>query len=141
MPASEIIGAGGAAFGQARNRGLGDHLRHRSRKGFHAAGACDIADGAEPHGLLDDLLVLARLQVLVHGQQHAVTFENLPLMGIVDRRQLDLLGTDVGPDVELGPVRQRKHANVLALVMATVVQVPQLGPLVLRVPTVVGGTE
>ena len=52
----------------------------------------------------------------------------------VDRRQLDLLVVDVLPDVELGPVRQREHADVLALAVAAVVEAPQLGALVLRVP-------
>src|SRR5689334_20594771 len=57
-----VVGAGGAPFGQTRHRGLGDHLGHRAGKGLHAAGAGDIADRAEPHRLLDDWLVLARLQ-------------------------------------------------------------------------------
>ena len=99
-----------------------------------AAGAGDVADGAEPHGLLDDLLVLARLQVLVHRQQHPVALEHVAAVCVVDRRQLDLLGADVGPDVELGPVGQREHPDVLTLVMPAVVQVPQLGPLRLRIP-------
>ena len=38
------------------------------------------------------------------------------------------------PDVELGPVRQREDAKVLARSLAAVVQVPELRPLVLRVP-------
>src|SRR6202000_3365281 len=38
------------------------------------------------------------------------------------------------PDVELGPVGDREDADVLALAMTPVVEVPQLGPLVLRVP-------
>ena len=129
-----VVGARRAALGQPRHRGLGDHLGHRPREGFHAAGAGDVADGAESHRLLDDLLVLARLQVLVHRQQHPVALEHLALVGVVDRRQLDLLGADVGPDVELGPVGQREHPDVLALVVAAVVQVPQLGPLGLRIP-------
>src|SRR4029077_11467983 len=59
---------------------------------------------------------------------------HLALMRVVDRRQLDLLGADVGPDVELGPVRQRERPDVLTLVRAAVVQVPQLGSLRLGVP-------
>ena len=47
---------------------------------------------------------------------------------------LDALLGDVLPDVELGPVAQREHPDVLALVVAAVVEAPQLGPLVLRVP-------
>src|SRR6202012_430676 len=38
------------------------------------------------------------------------------------------------PDVEVGPVRNREDADVLALALAAVVEAPQLGPLVLRVP-------
>ena len=47
---------------------------------------------------------------------------------------LDALAADVVPDVELGPVRQREDPHVLALVDAAVVEAPQLGALVLRVP-------
>ena len=39
-----------------------------------------------------------------------------------------------GPDVEFGPVRQREDPDVLALAVPAVVEVPQLGPLGLRVP-------
>ena len=53
---------------------------------------------------------------------------------VVDGRQLDVVVGDVLPDVELGPVAQREDADVLALAVAAVVEVPQLGPLVLRVP-------
>ena len=38
------------------------------------------------------------------------------------------------PDVELGPVRQREDAEVLAALVTAVVEPPQLRPLVLRVP-------
>src|SRR5258705_2721436 len=71
-----VVGASGAAFGEPRHRGLGDYLGHRAREGLDAAGAGDVADGAEPHGLLDDLLVLARLQILVHRQEHAVALKH-----------------------------------------------------------------
>ena len=47
---------------------------------------------------------------------------------------LDAFVGDVLPDVELGPVRQREHPDVLALAVPAVVEAPQLGPLVLRVP-------
>src|SRR5205823_927122 len=46
----------------------------------------------------------------------------------------DALGGEVLPDVELGPVGQREDADVLALVVPAVVERPQLGSLVLRVP-------
>ncbi len=63
--------------------------------------------------------------------------DHLTPVGVVDRRDLDLLLGDVLPDVELGPVRDREHPHVLALAMPAVEDVPQLGPLVLRVPLAV----
>ena len=52
----------------------------------------------------------------------------------VDRGDLELLRVDVLPHVELRPVGDREHAYVLSLVDAPVVEIPQLRPLVLRVP-------
>jgi hypothetical protein len=46
----------------------------------------------------------------------------------------DLFERDVLPDVELGPVRKRKHAEVFAGAFPAVVQIPELRALILRVP-------
>ena len=59
---------------------------------------------------------------------------DFPLVGVVDRRQVDLLCLDVVPDVELGPVREREDPDVLAGQMAPVVERPELGALVARLP-------
>ncbi len=48
--------------------------------------------------------------------------------------QLDVLVVDVLPDVELGPVRDGEDPDVLAGPVPPVVERPQLGALVLRVP-------
>src|SRR5206468_4771800 len=62
-----------------------------------------------------------------------VAGDDLARRGEVQRRDLDVLGRDVGPHVELGPVRQREDADALALVNAAVVEAPELWALVLRV--------
>src|SRR6185312_5898337 len=49
-------------------------------------------------------------------------------------RQLELLACDVLPHIELGPVRDREHPDVLALADPRVVEVPELRPLRARVP-------
>ena len=59
-------------------------------------------------------------------------------MGEVEVRQLDILELDVLPDVHLRPVAEREDAEVLAVVLAPVEDVPKLGPLVLRVPLAEG---
>src|SRR3970282_2191419 len=45
------------------------------------------------------------------------------------------------PDVELRPVRERKHAHALALASARVVDAPELGALLLRIPPVLRRAE
>src|SRR4030095_8994582 len=45
---------------------------------------------------------------------------------------------DVLPNIELGPVGYRENAWVFARVDARVVQVPELGPLILRIPLAEG---
>ena len=55
-----------------------------------------------------------QLHERIRGVEHAVALEHLALVREVDLRQRDVLEADVFPDVELGPVRQREHAQVLA---------------------------
>ena len=56
------------------------------------------------------------------------------MVGEVDEQHVQLLAGDVLPHVELGPIGDRKGADVLALADAPVVERPQLGPLVLGIP-------
>src|SRR5439155_10931724 len=57
-----------------------------------------------------------------------------PIRGEVERHHGDALELHVLPDVELAPVGEREDADALALVDPAVVEVPQLGPLVARIP-------
>ena len=66
--------------------------------------------------------------------QRVAAHDDLALLGEVERHDRNVLDVDVLPDVDLGPVRQRKDADALAGPDAAVQQVPQLGPLVLRIP-------
>ena len=81
-----------------------------------------------------DRLAGARRRDRRHRHQQAAPPHHLALVREVEVGQRQLLARDVLPDVELGPVGDREHAEVLALVDAGVVQVPQLRALVLRVP-------
>ena len=68
------------------------------------AGAGHVADGAEAHPRGFPLLAVEELVVGALGQDHAVPTDDLPLVGVVEARDLDFLPLDVLPDVELGPV-------------------------------------
>ena len=124
----------GPALGDAGRSDLEDDLGGRARRRLDRAGARGVADRAEADRHLLDFLVVLDVHELGDREQHAVAQEDLAAVRVVDRRELDLLALDVLPDVHLGPVRDREHPDVLALAVAAVEEVPQLGPLVLRVP-------
>jgi hypothetical protein len=71
--------------------------------------------------------------MVIDHDEGAVTLDHRTFGGEVERHDRDLLEVDVLPDVELGPVRQGKDADGL-FVLPGVVEAPELGPLVLRVP-------
>ncbi len=116
---------------------LGHDLLDRRGGRLDAARDGQVAHRAEANGGLEDLLARHQVDVLGGRVEHPVAAEDPALVREVDRRQLDVLAGDVLPDVELGPVRDREDAHVLALADPAVVDVPQLRALVLRVPLAV----
>src|SRR5207245_1720631 len=69
------------------------------------------------------------------------TLHHRALLGEVQRDDRDLVQIDVLPDVQLGPVRDREHAQAFALALARVVQTPEFGALQLRVPAMLFRTD
>ena len=116
-----------------------DDLRHGVGVRADGAGARRAAERS--HAALHQLRLLARQQrherLLEHDQRVAAD-DDLALLGEVERHDRDVLDVDVLPDVDLGPVREREHADALARPDAAVQQVPELGPLVLRIPLALG---
>ena len=104
------------------------------RLGAHGARAGHVAHRAVAHRGREHLLAVAPRQELGRRVEHPVALEHLALVREVDRGDLEVLAADVLPHVQLGPVRDREHAHVLARPHAAVVEVPQLGPLAPRVP-------
>ena len=82
-----------------------------------------------------------RHAVVVDHDQRAVALDHRARRREVQRHDRDLLEVDVLPHVELGPVRQREHPHALPRPGAGVVEPPQLGPLRLRVPPVLGRAD
>src|SRR3954471_18042418 len=132
--AGAVVGARLAALGDLRGGDLGDdRVELRGGRG-DGARAAHVADGPVAHARRERLLALDQLDVGRQRVEHPVAAEHLALVGEVDRRDLEALLLDVLPDVELGPVREREDADVLALADAPVVDAPQLGALAARVP-------
>src|SRR3954466_15492508 len=132
--ARAVVGARLAALGDLRGGDLGDDGVELGGGRGDGARAAHVADGPVAHARRERLLALDELDVGRQRVEHPVAAEHLALVGEVDRGDLEALLLDVLPDVELGPVREREHADVLALADAPVVDAPQLGPLPARVP-------
>ena len=77
---------------------------------------------------------LQRQTVVVDHDLEPVAIDDRTRLGEVQRHHGNVFGVDVGPDVDLGPVRQREHADAVAAAQPAVVEVPEFGALVLRVP-------
>src|SRR5213075_2518267 len=82
-----------------------------------------------------DPVVGAEPQPMVVDRDPArAALQHPPLGCEVERHDRDRLGLDVGPDVGLGPIRQREGAHGLARRQPQVEGAPQLGLLVAWVP-------
>src|SRR5690606_10309786 len=103
-----------------------DHLLDRPRTAAHRAGAAHVAHGPEADRLVEELLAGEQLGEGRARVEHPVALEDLALVREVDARDLELLLADVRPDVELGPVGDGEHAEVLALAEPRVVEAPEL---------------
>ena len=71
---------------------------------------------------------------LLDGDERVAAHEHAAVFGEVERHDGDVFEQDVVPDVELGPVGEREDADAFAGGDAGVVEVPELGALVLGVP-------
>src|SRR5262249_46332515 len=82
---------------------------------------------------------LARLDrhaLVVYHDPGAAASHHRALLGEIERNDRNVLTGDILPDVEFGPIGEWKHADRFAWADAGVEQVPQLRPLVARVPAV-----
>ena len=99
------------------------------------AGAGHAAERA--HAALHHLRLFAGQQPRRRPASSRIGFaahHGFALFREIERHDGNFFGVNVEPDVQLRPIRERKHADAFALVMAAVVKVPQLGALVFRIP-------
>ena len=129
-----------AALGGAGDHHLLDDLLDARGRRANGPGAGDAAEAAESTEDLLDLLArrrpvaLAPAEDVVEDDDLSVADHGLARLREVERIDGDLLEVDVLPHVELRPVRQREDTDRLAGIDPRIVEVPQLGALVLRVP-------
>jgi len=113
------------------------HDRSGARGGaFDGPRDGDVSERAEADAQAFDSFgrTQRRVQVLAVGEDQPVAPHAVAVVREVEAGQGNAFAVDVGPNVELRPVVQRKHPKVFAGVVVPVEQVPQLGTLVLRIP-------
>src|SRR5262252_6253730 len=129
-----VVHARRAALGDRGHGRLGYDRRGRSRRRLDRAGAGDVSHRPETHRKIFDRLAWAWRGEVGHRNEETVPADDAAPVGVVNRGHGEPLPLDVLPDVELSPVADGKNAHVLALRHAGVVEIPQLGTLVLRIP-------
>jgi hypothetical protein len=138
------IGVDDAAFPLAAGgeEHLADDLGEFGRAALGGARERVAAERAEA----DPLQLGGRRELLGHAvvvdeDQLPLVLDDRTLGGAVDVDERNLLEVDVLPDVELGPVGDREDPDLLALVDLGVVEVPELGSLVLGIPAMLRVAE
>ncbi len=130
------------AFAGAREQHLLDDVFQRLGLRFHRARQRVAAQGAKAHLLPHRHFAGVQPHAfVVDHDQRARALDHRALGGKIQRHDGDVLQMDVLPDVELGPVADGEDADRFTRVLAAVVEVPQLGALVLGVPLVLGVAE
>src|SRR5690625_4398989 len=129
-----VISSGGSPFGHPRGRNLGHDLGNRVSRRLETASEGEVSDRAEPHDSFRHHLPRPAGVVRALAVEHSVALEYSTLMSKIDWRYIQLFAVDVVPDVQFSPITQGKYPHMLTLVYSTVVQAPELGTLVLRIP-------
>src|SRR5580693_2392168 len=134
-----MIDDASAALGETTLHSLANDLRDGRSAALERASQRIATERAESDG--PDIWLLAWFEgetvVIDHDQGPAAANHRARLREI-ERDHGDALLMEVDPNVELGPVRERKHADALAFPFAPVVKAPRLGPLPFRIPAVLG---
>src|SRR5262249_42536644 len=67
--------------------------------------------------------------------QHAVAAHDRARRREIERHHGNILRADIVPHIKLGPIRQRKNPHSFARRKLAIEQIPQLGPLPARIPS------
>ena len=118
-----------------------DLWQRRSRT-LDRAGQRVAAQCAKPHAFHHRLFAWQQPHpLIVHHDQRSISLDNRANVGQIERYNGDVFQMDVLPDIQFGPVAQREYANTFTFVQFAVVNVPQLRPLILRVPLMLAIAE
>src|SRR5262249_2230501 len=125
------------ALGGSGHEHLLDDLLHGGGARANGSRTRDAAEAAESaQHALDGLrrtraMLAPAVELAVEANDLAAADDDVALAREVERVDRDLLDVDVLPHVELGPVGEREHADRFTGIDPGVVEVPELGTLVL----------
>src|SRR5258708_6289973 len=136
---SVMINDAPAALGETALQGLANDLGDGRGTALDRAGQRIAAQ--RPESDRSDLWALAwfeRETVVIDHDKRPAAANHRARLREIERDNGDSLLMEVNPDVDLGPVRERKHADALAFPFAPVVKAPRLGALPFRIPAMLG---
>src|SRR6202171_5472856 len=125
-----MIDDASAALGETTLHSLANDLRDGRSAALERASQRIAPAWAESDG--PDIWLLAWFEgetVVIDHDQGPAAANHRARRREIERDNGDLFLMDVEPNVELGPVRERKHADAFAFPLAAVVKAPRLGAL------------
>ena len=126
------------ALGPGGQQHLLDDLGQRGGRRLHCTRKRVAAEGTKTYRPHLRLFPVGEPEaIVIDHDEGPIAFHNRPYLGPVEGHDVDAFQVDVLPDVQLGPVANRKHSDALTPVDPAVVEVPELRSLVLRIPSVV----
>src|SRR5690606_6705548 len=74
------------------------------------------------------------MQELGCGHKLPVSGNYITFVGKINGWKINVLPSDVIPDIQFRPITDRKHADILTLVDTAVINIPQFGSLPFGIP-------
>ena len=118
----------------ARCRYFGDDLRQGAGAGANGTGAGHVTHGAKAHLFAARRFTRLWQYAGTNCEQGTVAEKHFTFVGKIERGQGQVLSLDIGPDIQFRPIAQRKYSKMFTGLFATVVEIPELGSLLLGIP-------
>ena len=130
-----VVHASRTSFTHMRTEGLDDNRLRARRCAQNGARAGDVPNGSKAHVFALNLFARKGWREGRHRHHQPTSLNDVSFVGVVNGGQLDVLSCNVLPDIQFGPVGDRKDPEVFLRVQLGVEQGPKLGPLRLGLPS------
>src|SRR5690606_31843504 len=100
----------------------------------YSSGTGHVPYGPEPYFAIFHYVFMVHVQEFRRSHQLAISGNDVPFVGEINRRQINVLAADVIPHIQFRPVTDGEYAYIFSFMYPSIVDVPQLRSLALGIP-------